>query len=184
MVNMRLQRTRMFVQWYVNIFSLVMMMTMLFSLWTCTWFFLLKDMVQKKKEQILGGRLFVRTVWTDEVNIILDSGSDATVFPYEFVETGKDTNNLSQLWGAQGHPCWVNTSNWILSKDWGSGTCIHINALNFCRRWCRRLCAYASQNLSFEDCLPFDQSRPVHLPPQASMACLLQREEVQYSNII
>ena len=81
-------------------------------------FHLLKDMVQKKKEQILGGRLFVRTVWTDEVNIILDSGSDATVFPHEFVETGKDTNNLSQLWGAQGHPRWVNTSNWILSKDW------------------------------------------------------------------
>ena len=81
-------------------------------------FHLLKDMVQKKKEQILGGRLFVRTVWTDEVNIILDSGSDATVFPHEFVETGKDTNNLSQLCGAQGHPRWVNTSNWILSKDW------------------------------------------------------------------
>lgn len=58
--------------------------------------------MQKKKEQILGGRLFVRTVWTDEVNIILDSGSDATVLPYEFVETGEDTNSLSQLRDAQG----------------------------------------------------------------------------------
>ena len=58
--------------------------------------------MEKKKEQILGGKLFVRAVWTEEVSIILDSGSDATVLPYEYVETGKDTNNLSQLWDAQG----------------------------------------------------------------------------------
>ena len=36
------------------------------------------------------------------MNIILDSGSDATVLPYEFVETGEDTNSLTQLWDAQG----------------------------------------------------------------------------------
>eukprot|EP00435_Cladocopium_sp_Y103_P043190 s470_g12.t1 len=58
--------------------------------------------MDKKKEQILGGKLFVRAVWTEEVSIILDSGSDATVLPYVYVETGKDTNNLSPLWDAQG----------------------------------------------------------------------------------
>ena len=33
----------------------------------------------------------------------------------------------------------------------------------------------------FGDCLPFDKSRPVRLPPQTLMACLLRREELEYA---
>ena len=33
----------------------------------------------------------------------------------------------------------------------------------------------------FGDCLPFDKSRPVRLPPQTLMECLLRREELEYA---
>ena len=33
----------------------------------------------------------------------------------------------------------------------------------------------------FGDCLPFDKSRPMRLPPQTLMACLLRREELEYA---
>ena len=33
----------------------------------------------------------------------------------------------------------------------------------------------------FGDCLPFDKSRPVRLPPQTLMTCLLRREELEYA---
>ena len=56
---------------------------------------------RKVSDDLQLGDLHVRVV-SEGVGIILDSGSDATILPYEYINFGSDTSNLNKLWDAQG----------------------------------------------------------------------------------